>query len=929
VITVVWAQLTFRKGRLLATLLAVAIAVASFSMLASVARGSQLRAVGTVRTNYRPIYDILVRPSGAGTGQLPPDALTNTYGGITSDQWQRILALPGVSVAAPVAMVGYVMHTVSIPVDLKSYVPKSGGAPQVLRIAQTWTSDRGLTHIVDGSSYFYATSDAIVIEPGELQRTEYDVSPDGTRRPICNDITHSDGVDPLKPANRDDFVCWSSNPASQDPGSGDPMPATPQVSLMFSVPLLMAAIDPVQEAKLDGLDRAVGSGRYLDERYVPPPAPAPATDRGGPPPATLGIPVLVAAQSQLDEQLNVQIQQLPTGAAARVSAGERLDNVIDDFDASPATTLGRLSVSAQDVYPDVISDLAKQSQLGWDGIADDPVVQNYWTLGQQHLTPNGTLVPVAPAGDEWQPGSFDAPSLSPLPIQLSDTDDSAVNSHGVPWDSDPALGRVTSLHGVGVFDPSKVAQGPSLSSLPTELYASRAAPGADAQSQQALGGKPLLPNDNFAGAIGATPALLTSLSAYTAMQKSPYRNLTAAQGVNAAAPISAVRVRVAGGGGMDALSRERVRAAADAIRSATGLQVDLMPGSSAATVPVTVPAGHSGRPTLTVSESWLREGVASTIVAAVDRKSLLLALMVLVACVLAVGNATSAAIRTRSTELGVLACLGWPAWRLFALVLTESAAVGVAAGVVGTGLAAGVAPVLGVHLQLVYAMLAFPAAVLLTLCAALPSAWRATRADPGNAVRPAVTSTGRRHSPRRIGGLAWANLLRVPGRTALGMCSLAVGVAALTLLAIITLSFRGAVTGTVLGDAITVQVQGTDYVAAAITTLLGLVTVADVLYVNIRARSAEFALLGAVGWTDDLLARLAGWEAAALGFCGSVLGAGVALGLTAALGTTPPLPAYLDAAVAVVAGTLLTIVAAIVPLRTLRALPVAQLLVEE
>ncbi|GAA4257200.1 hypothetical protein GCM10022255_073110 [Dactylosporangium darangshiense] len=385
----------------------------------------------------------------------------------------------------------------------------------------------------------------------------------------------------------------------------------------------------------------------------------------------------------------------------------------------------------------------------------------------------------------------------------------------------------------------------------------------------------------------------------------------------------------AGDLGLDDLSKERVRAVADMIRQQTGLRVDVAVGGSAAAVADDLPAGVHGRPAMRVDRLWLQPGVATVVVAAIDRKSLLLAVLVLVTCVLAVANATGAAVRTRQGELGVLACLGWPRRRLFGLVLGESAAVGLAAGVAGTVLASVAALVLSVPLRPWYLLTATPAALVLALLAALVPAWRATRASPAAAIRPAVARVRVRRAPRTIGGLAWTNVLRAPARTALGALSLAFGVAALTLLAVIATGFRGSVTGTLLGDAITVQVRGTDYVAAAITMLLGAATVADVLYVNIRERSAEFALLGAVGWGGSRLVRLAGYEAAILGLAGGLLGAGAGLGIAAAIGGNLPPVGYVVAAAAAGGGVAVAAAAAILPVRLLRRLPTTRLLAEE
>src|SRR4051812_9307102 len=103
-LTVILAQLRHRRGRVASTLAAIAIAVASFSLLTSAAQGSRLAVHATVTKNARPLYDILVR-ARAGDGDagalLNGDAVTDAQGGITLDQWHQVLDVPGVAVAAP------------------------------------------------------------------------------------------------------------------------------------------------------------------------------------------------------------------------------------------------------------------------------------------------------------------------------------------------------------------------------------------------------------------------------------------------------------------------------------------------------------------------------------------------------------------------------------------------------------------------------------------------------------------------------------------------------------------------------------------------------------------------------------------------------------------------------------------------------------
>jgi putative ABC transport system permease protein len=83
-------------------------------------------------------------------------------------------------------------------------------------------------------------------------------------------------------------------------------------------------------------------------------------------------------------------------------------------------------------------------------------------------------------------------------------------------------------------------------------------------------------------------------------------------------------------------------------------------------------------------------------------------------------------------------------------------------------------------------------------------AWLAARAEPVASVRPPLLGVRRARQPGSVTSLAAVNVLRTPGRAAVGAVSLAVGVTALTILAAVTFAFRGVVVGGLLGNAVAV-----------------------------------------------------------------------------------------------------------------------------
>jgi ABC-type antimicrobial peptide transport system permease subunit len=159
--------------------------------------------------------------------------------------------------------------------------------------------------------------------------------------------------------------------------------------------------------------------------------------------------------------------------------------------------------------------------------------------------------------------------------------------------------------------------------------------------------------------------------------------------------------------------------------------------------------------------------------------------------------------------------------------------------------------------------------------------------------------------------------------------SLAIGVAALTLLLAASLAFKGALVGSVLGSAVSVQVRASDVIAVVAITLLGVGAVADVLFLNIRERAAELATLLATGWDEPALVRLIALEGTYVGTAGALAGGVIGLLVCAVFATAVPLGLVLTTAAAVAAGVACSAVASVVPSLALVRRPLSQGLADE
>ncbi|MEU5946092.1 FtsX-like permease family protein [Micromonospora sp. NPDC047465] len=937
-LNIVWKQLRGRAGRSVALLVGVLVATTGFVVLTGATTTSRLDVTGAVERDTRAAYDILVRPKGARTPLeaeqrlVRPNYLSGLYGGITPAQYEQVQGIEGVDVAAPIAMLGHSTTAIKMPVDLTDAVDPSLDR-QVIRVDRTFLAERGLTKAQAHPVYVYVTkhpllfpitsggfhSDAIPYDDGRRYESDLcgdvprEVLPGGRSEPICDPLW---GLAPGL-ANLTEREVWSvegvrllpdgkfQRGQQAAPGAQSSQ-STPRLvlELELTIPFLLAAVDPAAEQRLVGLSDAVVQGRPL--------LPGDDVDVKRQPGSVLHtVPVLASSRPYLDGAIRASYTRIvPSRSIAGVIPGD-LAGALRGAPAVPAGGVERDSLTA---YRSQIAAGADGRTCCWGQLLR--VVQPGQTTYDQ--MPDGVLSPRKAAPNPGAYGQEKTTNVLPQPWLTEDTPFRPLTALATSRDTSQAR----MWKSVGLFDPEKLAGFSDLGKVPLETYEPPVARGADERSRAALGGRPLEPSGNPAGYLSAPPLLLTNLGSVPEL-------LAGGSSPQRAAPISAIRVRVADVRGYSERSAERVRLTAERIAQATGLDVDITLGSSPAPQTVELPAGAFGRPALRLDENWSALGVASTITRAVDRKSAALFLLVLVVCVLFLGNAVSAAVRDRRPELAVLACLGWPARRIGALILGEVAALGLAAGLLAVGLAFPLGAALGIDVDWRRALLAVPVALLLALVAGLTPALRAARAHPAAALRPPIATARWVRRPRTLAGLALVNLVRTPGRTLLGAGALAIGVAALTLVAAAAYAFRGAIVGSLLGDTVSLSVRGADALAAAATVLLGAAAVADVLYLNIRDRAAELATLRATGWTDAELGRLVGYEGVLLGALGALTGAGLGLGGAAWLVGELPTALVTVAATVALAGVLVTCLAALVPAALLRRLPTAQLLAEE
>jgi putative ABC transport system permease protein len=917
-VSFVWSQLVHRFPRVAALGTGVLVAAVGFTLLTSAVDTGALTVQGTINANFRPAYDILVRPASSYTpiererGLVRSNYLSGMYGGISMSQWHEILDLTGVEVAAPIANIGAIMPFAFVPLQINQFL--SDEQFQLYRLQTGFLANNATSRYPAATGYvYYQRRDRLV--KGTVALDE--VLPNGDHISPCGTFnsTGPQGGSSFNLRVATGLACFSALSPELATSGIDygrlPDGYVGYVTVAY-FPMLVSAIDPVQEQLLLGLNSTVVSGRPLTKKV----SPERIDLRGGG--SWLGVPVLASTKTYVDETLDVDIELLDPGSKSVASMMGDAD-VRKQVTALPGRTIGNIQIPISEIYTSLLRGFGPgggliQMDNAW---AAGPV--SYTSLGADKLAPK--------------------PVHNPYNIYLS-----ATGGARTPWENkdvqfrkltvhrgsnhidDTGLYQTPFLNIIGRFDPTLLPGFSALSEVPLESYYPPTVEPADAASTKALGGKPLLPTQNIADYIAQPPLLLTNIRGLKPFMNEDFFY----PAVDKAIPISVIRVRVAGVTGADPVSLARIRTVAELIHERTGLSIDITAGSSPRPMQISLPAGKFGRPPLEVNEPWVETGVAVRFLRALDTKSLLLFVLVLVVCVLFLANAAFASVRVRRKEIGTLLCLGWSKKDISRVILVELAAIGLVAGVVGSAVAWALAKAIDIDLELWKVLAIAPISILLTVLAGILPARRTAAITPMDAVSPPVVERGRTRHVRGPATMALANLARIPSRTLVAAFGLFIGVAALSILVAVNAAFEDALVGTLLGHAISLEVRPVDFLSVALVIALAGLSVADVLYLNIRERAAELVTLRTSGWQRRDEISLVAFEALGIGGLGSI--AGAALGMLVSgfvvrgVGIGPVLQ---GGATGIAVGVLAALLASIVPAIRLGGLTPSVVLSEE
>lgn len=786
-------------------------------LVAAASQTTLLVAEGELSRLWRTSYDILVRPAGAYSpieekyGLVEANHLSGLWGGITFEQYETIKSIPDVEVAAPIAMIGYIVGGASG--EEMPYPPQPG----LYALDETITVDDGVRLRTPpdypSHTYYYFDRDPQQLPTG-FQGYRY------LGWLIVNDVSTS---------------------------------ALGRVAF----PLLVAGIDPAQEALLAGLDQALLAGHYLrgDESLEPQTV---LIDTGEvldvpqveTPQKQMSLPILVNATTYIAATHKARLSRvaLPPDIS---SVQDILDRGASYLDTLPAETLDSTQMDSQELYRRLIEAIAPEfvgsSQRAGvffnQGIFESPGGLLYRD-GTVPFRYGGLVLELRP------PGRLDS-AWPQYRASVGRVD------FGVLFEWKP----------VGLFDIERLSRPAEIHSVPLETYFPPVALlRYDEQGRPIDPPRQLRPTLNPASYMQSPPLILTTLEA--------------ARALRGEAAISAIRVRVAGIDRLTPAAQRKIEAIAIEIAKQTGLTVDIMVGSSPTRVLVYVPGiGY-------VEEQWIQKGVNLTYKQGIQTGNWLLLITLLVAGGLYTLDMTWAEVVAQRRIIALQKALGWRSRTVFRQVVGRVLLLGAVAVSVGTAGAWGITQLLGWQAPALELLAGFPLAVLgVAALGSLLPAWLASRVAPivemqrgGLRYRRTSFAPG-----LRLWSYAWSGLMRRPGRTLLAGMAATLSAALLTLLLTVTLEQRAMLSGTLLGEFILVRVEGFSYAIVGIGLGLAALSTVNALLSGVLERRRELGVLKAVGWRSRSVAGLFITEGMLLGLAGgaagALLGGGVFLGL--------------------------------------------------
>ncbi|MDT9027519.1 ABC transporter permease [Rossellomorea yichunensis] len=807
--TMIWRGWWRHKERFILMLIGVLVISGGLSYMAISTDTSKGTINDILQKNWNSQYHILVRPTKSKSNTesenlISPNYLSSLKGGISLDQYKTIKSIDDISIAAPISMIGYT----TFAANLKAFNETEFSENKIYRLTYNKNIKNGLEQpqMNESTSYITKNPDLLSKDLNFLNRN----------------IVNTEGY------------------------------------------LLLAGIDPEQEAKLTGLDASLltkGKNRYFEEQDIPGVRVREAdTELKIPKQQHTSIPVLLSSQYYAKYSESWSIEEL--------ELNKKLDSIkpllktkgltyLDQFDGKEISTF---SIYSNDLYQLLIKQLTQQS-INPKFIVNGkpPTVEFTRAL---RFSPNGLNYEHLnnPFPDRWE-YSYDIQPINNADGPHYDIPDGYRKLEPINDWSDSSfydLKHYIDPEFIGVYDPSRlnVAKNP-LTELPMETYRPPTAELVVDETDKPVNPPRMIsPSGSPAGFLQEPPSLLTTIDA--------------AEEILGNKPISAIRIKVKGVSTFNEESQEILKSVISQIEKKTGLEADITLGSSPQPTLLHVPQSGNQQEIGWIEMPWIKLGTSTTIFKETKLGFSGIILVVLIVAIIYVLATNLVSFLARRREFAVLLALGWKISTIYRLIILEALLIG---GIVATIslTVSGYFISQNGNISLNKVIILALSGLIIYLLGSIAPLLMVRKVTPYETIKIGEYQQIKYKllkSPT-IWSMAVNHMFGKLGRNSLSILAMVFPTTLLAVFIFITFRLKGVLYTTWLGQYTAMEVGSAHYIAMGTALLISILTTAELMWQNVVERKSEISILKSLGWRNNAVRKIILFEAI---FAGMIAG---------------------------------------------------------
>ncbi|WP_052360753.1 ABC transporter permease [Oceanobacillus manasiensis] len=818
----IWQNWWRRKDRFILLLIGAFIVSAGLTYLIGLSETNKGTIVDNLQQRWSASYDIVVRPEGSRSitedkKLLEPNYLSGLSGGISLEQYEAIKNIPGVEIAAPIAMIGYADYSVNFG---DAQLPKDG----IYRKVMETSVDNGIgEETVSGSTYF------------------------------VTDI-------------------WNNMNKGPEYGVGSPNP-----DLTVNSFSLLAGVNPEQEAKLVGVDEAIlslGSSRYFEDSdgyfYN--------EINGGHHefPIIVNQQSYVDKIDAINfERLNIDITE---DNANEVMEKVKENGGEEYLDTVEGEIIYTFSVTGEETFHEFISEM---TGVDWETgkvvlseeEENEEKVEQTDNLEQDKVTsiffqqsPIEYQEVASPFADRW-PYSYQV-----VPVQNGDEVAIAYRnqeSYRQPiYLEEEFIDRVRiKPDWIGFYDASKlqISKDPT-SELPMETYRPAAAELVmDSDGNPMNPSKQMKPTGDPYSFLTDPPGMLTTIEA--------------AEKILGDDPISAIRIKVSGVADLSEESQDILEQVAGEIENRTGLITDITLGSSPQLALTYIPGLNDKSSIGWIQQPWVNIGSSISIFKETKIGFSGIVASVIAVAIIYVWASGIVNLLARRKEFAVLLSIGWRPSQLNKLLFLESSIIGLFVAFISWTMLGFVYVSSAAMISFDRFLWTGLFGLIVYLLGSIIPMIMTRNILPYEAMRSGEISASskRLFQAKGINRMAFNHFIGKWKRSLLSVISISLPTALLAVFLYITFRLRGIMYTSLLGEYVALEIGPAHYVAIVVSLIIAILTTAEIMWQNISERREEISLLQSLGWKRWSIRRLILVEGVFSGLFAALIGLIIAL----------------------------------------------------